>query len=221
MGKFRFIAIEGLDLVGKTTQAERLADDLGVDYIKGGGWQTGSKLAQRTSREGSRDHYFSLMQMKFLGDLAEKASEAEIAGREGVVGIVDRLVVVDIAHHLSKSWDETKKGFSKEAKEKARQSLKKFMPKGILGIVLDVSDKGVLEERINRDDGDRVEETESDTLNRFEAKRAAWLWCAQELGWTVINAEGTRDEVFQRIREYLGEQGVLPEGQKTAVEREN
>lgn len=88
--------------------------------------------------------------------------------------------------------------------------------KGVLGIVLDVDDKGILEDRIDRKKAADV--TESDTLNRFEAKRVAWLACAEMLGWEVISAEGSENEVYGKIIEFLREKGISPEGQTVGKE---
>lgn len=210
MGETKLIVIEGLDGTGKTTQAKRLAEALGVDYIKGGGWTADSKLAERTKREGSRDRYFSLMQLSLLREIRKRLKEE----REGITGVVDRLVLVDVAHHLSLTWDG--KGFPEEKKLWARQALLKYIPEGILGIVLDVDDKSILEKRISRKEVSDV--TESDTLNRFEAKRTAWLVCAEMLSWEVVSAEGPENEVYGRIVEFLEKKGILPEGQAARKE---
>lgn len=224
----KVIVIEGVDGVGKTAQAEKLAGNLGVEYIKGGGWQRDSSLAQRARREESRDHYFSLMQLKKVKAIENKLRTCESRGK--VIAVVDRFVLVDVAHILSKSWDETSGDFPREAKQAARQSLGKFIPEETLGIVLDISDKRVIEGRIRsrlKQEGETVSPdkglsswllqngylSEADTLARFKAKREAWSWCARELGWGIINGEGTEEEVYKKIKDFLKERGIWPEGQ--------
>lgn len=204
MGEVKLIAIEGLDGTGKTAQAKELAKTLGVEYIKGGGWLADSKLAERASREGNRDRYFSLIQLSLLKEIRKRLKE----GKEGIVGVVDRLVLVDVAHHLSKFWDGN--SFPEEKRLWAKQTLLKYVPEGVLGIVLD-ADEDILRERISKKRA--LDVTESDTLNRFEAKRAAWLVCAEMLNWKVISAKGSEGEVYERIVEFLREKSISPEGQ--------
>lgn len=222
MAKPKVIVIEGLDGVGKTIQADKLARALGVDYLKGGGWLANSDLGERSRREGNRDHYFSLMQMRMVRDLKKRWEESK---QEGIMGVSDRFVLVDVAHILAGSWDENKRDFPEEAKENARESLKRFVPEEVWGIVLDVPDKTVIEERIKRRLGipagvesifwlrQNDHQPEADTLERFEAKRAAWQWCGQELNWKIIDGMGTEEEVFGKIQGVLAHQGIWPEGQ--------
>lgn len=227
MTKPKAIIVEGLDGVGKTVQAEKLAKALGVEYLKGGGWLASSDLEKRAQRVGNRDRYFSLMQMKMVRDLKKRLKES---GQEEIVGVLDRFVLVDVAHILAGSWDESKRDFSEEAKEKARESLKRFIPEGVWGIVLDVPDKRIIEERLrhrlNPPPGtefiswlrENKHEPETDTLERFEAKRAAWQWCAQELGWGIVDGTGAEGEVFGRIQGVLTQQSIWPEGQVRSPE---
>ncbi len=202
---YPLIVIEGIDGAGKTTQAKWLSKKLGAKYIKGGGWQTNSPLASRAEREGSRNRYFSLMQLKQLREVQKMIKEHQ---GENVTGVVDRLVLVDVAHILSLTWDKEKKDFPKEAKETARLSLKEHIPENVLGIIIDIADKQIIEQRI-KGRSDRLPET--DTLKRFEAKREAYTWCAKELGWEIINGEGTVTEVNEKIETTLNRRGVILE----------
>jgi thymidylate kinase len=207
MNKIRLIAIEGLDGTGKTLQAKRLAQAMGVEYHKGGGWDKDSELARRYAREGNRDLYFSLMQRRFVRGIKEMLEQK----KEGIVGVADRLVLVDVAHHLSFFFDPESTSFPEEERKIALSYLKKHIPEGTFGIVLDVSDPAILEQRIKQKK--EFDLTEQDTLDRFEAKRAAWLWCADALGWEIVDATGSEEEVFKKIRACLEKNRVLPEGQ--------
>jgi thymidylate kinase len=209
----KIIVFEGVDGVGKTVQAKRLAAALGVEYLKGGGWQADSDLARRSRRWGNRDRYFSLIQMRFVRDLGEKLSTMG----EGKIGAVaDRFVLADVAHILSKFWNESTKSFTGEAEETAADSLARFIPEGVWGIILDVSDEKIIEGRIQNRGS--ISEGEVDTLQRFEAKRQAWLWCGHKLGWGIVDAIGTEDEVFGRIKGVLEQRGFWPEGQVRSPE---
>lgn len=227
MAKSKVIVVEGLDGVGKTLQAGKLAKALGVEYLKGGGWLANSDLGERAQCVGNRDRYFSLMQMRKVRDLEKRLRES---GQEEMVGVLDRFVLVDVAHILAGSWDGNKNDFSEEAKEKARESLKRFVPEEAWGIVLDVPDKRIIEERIKHRLNPPPEaefiswlrgnnyEPEADALERFEAKRAAWQWCARELNWAIVDGAGTEEEVFGRIQSALAQQGIRPEGQVRSPE---
>lgn len=242
------IVFEGIDATGKTTLAKEFAERWNVKYFKGGGWQRGTLLEKRAQQEGAgaRDRYFDLMQLGRLRDLQKLAKETEVT-------IVDRLVIVDIAHHLAFAYNKKSGDFSEEAKKTARGQFKKYLPeeeaglaskrgidrKQIMGIVLDITDIGTIEERIRnnlKDEGimELPEGTislrewlkshnhlsEADTLERFEAKRLAWLWCAKELGWKVIDASGSKEKVLGKVVDFLREKRILPEGQIGTKESE-
>lgn len=240
------IVFEGIDAIGKTTLAKELAEKWNIKYFRGGGWQRGTPLEKRAQQEGAsaRNKYFGLMQLGCLRDLQKLAKENEVT-------VVDRLVVVDIAHHLAFAYNEDSGDFSEEAQKIARGQLGKYLPEGemesaskrgidrkqIAGIVLDITDIDTAEERIRsslKDEGimELPEGTislrewlrghnhlpEADTLERFEAKRQAWLWCAKELGWKVIDASGSKEEVFKNITGILERNRVFIERLQTAGE---
>ncbi|MBU2591967.1 MAG: hypothetical protein ABH867_04825 [Patescibacteria group bacterium] len=226
------LVFEGVDATGKTTLAKRLARELKVEYIRGGGWFGESDLAKRSTREGSRDFYYSLMQMRQVRETKAKLEESK--RKEGIVGILDRLVLVDVAHRLAFEYDGFN-DFTEKATDKARQALRKFIPEGVWGIVLDVGDKEVVSGRILSKmslEGKSVPTgadflswlrehgylPEADTLGRFAAKRAAWLWCAQELKWPVVDASGSEEKVYGKVKTLLEEKGFWPEGQAKSPE---
>lgn len=208
------IVLEGLDALGKTTQAKILAERLGVPYIKGGGWFGDSNLATRASREGNRDRYFSLMQLKQVREIAHILRNHKES--EGIIGIVDRFILVDVAHILSRSWNEEGHNFAPEAEELSRKTLDRYLSLEIHGIVLDTEKPDLIKERIRsnfRNKGidlpfntneliaylKHSDPTDADTLERFCAKRAAWRWCANYLNWPLVSAEGTESETTNRL----------------------
>lgn len=229
------IVFEGIDATGKTTLAKELSERWKIPYFKGGGWQRDTRLGERAKQEGigARERYFDLMQLDRLRELKK-------AMADGKNILADRLVFIDVAHHLSLGWDETTKEFSEESKIQALQDLRTFLPpKGevvskraipreqILGIVFDVADKGFIVERMREKFGLPATEEkdlaswlkengyfpEADIIEKFEVKRQAWLWCAEKLGWKVIDASGSKEEVFGLVTEYLKEKDVKIEGQ--------
>ena len=217
----KIIIIEGLDGTGKSVQAKLLAEKIGGEYIKGGGWNKDSNLAQRKM---NRNTMFTLMQMEKGRELRER----QMAETKSVL-VVDRFGLVDITHWLAKGWKEENKRFTEESLEQARKNLDLFFGKGkrairseeIVGFILDIGDKQVLKERINSRDGGGGTETDVDTLRRFEAKREAYRWCAKELGWRLVNAEGTREEVAKVIWAEVEKRVIMVEGQVTISNREH
>jgi len=237
------IVFEGIDATGKTTLAKELSERWKIPYFKGGGWQRDTRIGERAKQEGigARDRYFALMQLERLGELKKTTGDGKNI-------IVDRLVLVDVAHHLALGWDETTKDFSQESKIQALQSLKTFLPpkgevvtskraiprKEVLGIVFDVADKGFIIERMiekfgfsatgEKDLVSWLKENgyfpEADTIEKFEVKRQAWLWCAEQLGWKVIDASGSKEKVLGKVVDFLREKRILPEGQIGTKESE-
>ncbi|HUW24693.1 MAG TPA: hypothetical protein VMW04_03640 [Patescibacteria group bacterium] len=234
------IAIEGLDGIGKTTLAREIASKYGFPYFKGGGWKPDSPWGRRFVREVEKPKHFS-RSLYFEGIQRRFLHEAETMAKEEKTVVADRMLLVSAAHWLSRTWDEAKKDFSDEGKATALELIRKYLPENVTGIVLDVEDRKIIETRLRHRIGEderaeirrgaevpREEFScwlrengflgEADTLDFFEVRRNAWLWCAKQIDWEVIDASGSTREVFGQVESMLDRQGIYPEGNLQAAE---
>lgn len=182
-----FIAIEGIDAVGKRTQTSILRRWLGS---KGLTTRTLSFPAYETpiGREikrflaGAVDYPQEVRAMLYAANRWEKKAELEAILSNTDATIVDRYTGSNLAY-----------GVSSGLQLEWLLHLEEGLPKPDLVLVLDGSPTKLVPRR-----GDRKDSYERN-INLQEKVRGAYLRLAARFGWAVVNADGSVEEISQAI----------------------
>lgn len=182
-----FIAIEGIDAVGKRTQTSILRRWLGS---KGLTTRTLSFPAYETpiGREikrflaGAVDYPQEVRAMLYAANRWEKKAELEAILSNTDATIVDRYTGSNLAY-----------GVSSGLQLEWLLHLEEGLPKPDLVLVLDGSPTKLVPRR-----GDRKDSYERN-INLQEKVRGAYLKLAARFGWAVVNADASVEEVSQAI----------------------
>ncbi|MDO4952835.1 MAG: dTMP kinase [Synergistaceae bacterium] len=201
-----FIAIEGIDGTGKSTQAARLAAYLRADGSREvvltkepGGWDGGTVLRELVLG-GKLVHPWSEGYL-FMLDRAEHVSRIiEPAVREGKIVVCERYHASTLAYQV---WG---RGLPIEPFD----SLFKFsdFPVPDLTILLDMEPEAALARVRSRGEEDAFESEGSAFMTRIrtgyleQMKRAAAFW-------TCISAEASPDVVFENIVSEIKNRGII------------
>jgi dTMP kinase len=189
MGRPRgvFIAIEGIDAVGKKTQTRLLKSWLGS---KGLGARTLSFPAYETTigREikkflaGTVSYPPQVRAMLYAANRWEKKAdlEAELSGNDAI--IVNRYTGSNLAYGLSSGLEL---GWL--------MCLEEGLPEPDLVLLLDAPPTKLVPRR-----GDRKDSYERN-LNLQESARRAYLKLAARFGWTMVNADAGVEETGRSI----------------------
>nr|WP_296070809.1 AAA family ATPase [uncultured Actinoplanes sp.] len=195
-GKYRTVALVGIDGSGKTTQAHRLAEELAASGVpaayrrNAGGRHWFGRLAVRLGRRdaedllGRRGMLFVESFLRWLAILRTLLRRA----LTGEVAVMDRYAFCQYASLRAR-------GARPSAERRARLAYRLF-PRPDVTLFLDV-DPAVAHERIT------ARGTDSETMEYLNAAAAAYRGLPEYPDFAVVDANGTADEVAARIRAAL------------------
>ncbi|MCL5430220.1 MAG: dTMP kinase [Candidatus Marsarchaeota archaeon] len=208
----RVISIEGPDGTGKTTQAKLLEKVFGDRAILEPEPTKNTRLGQWIRRElrekrMPNDH----LQMLFIANRVEHFEKLEKAIEKGVTVIMDR-GELSTATYGAATNDFTLEGVY-EIHRRAR------IPKPDLIIFLKLSDEIAELRRKNREDGkERFDDLEfqKKLAQMYEQLRSSYMH-----RWVNVSANGSIEEVHQRILKVLQNRGFLQDGVSGRKEGQN
>jgi dTMP kinase len=199
-GKTRTVALVGIDGSGKTTQAHRLAAELGASYRRNaGGRHWFGRLAVRLGRRDA-DDLLGRRGMLFVESLLRWLAILRTLLRRtltGEIAVMDRYAVCQYASLRAR-------GARPAAEKRARLAYRLF-PQPDVTLFLDV-DPRIAHDRIESRGYD------SETMEYLSAAVAAYRGLPEFPGFVVVDANGTTDEVAARIRAALAARPALVRG---------
>ena len=189
--KGRLIAVEGADASGKSTQARRLAESLGAKFTFQFGATSAGKIVREFLLDPATDSLDDRTEaLLIIADKAQHVAEivrpALEAGRDVVT---DRFTASTLAYQ----------GYGRGLDLAKLQTILRFATGGIepdLNLLLDVP-----AEVASRRLGSSVDRFEGAGRGFLDRVRAGYLAmaAADPARWTVVDAEGSVDEVSARV----------------------
>jgi len=181
-GRGLFIAIEGIDAVGKRTQTSILKAWLGskgltTSTLSFPAYETVIGKEIKKFLAGAVDYPQEVRAMLYAANRWEKKSEIESTLSKTDVTIVNRYTGSNLAYGVSSGLDLV-----------WLMHLEEGLPKPDLVIVLDAAPARLVPRR-----GDRKDSYERN-ISLQEKAREAYLTLAKKFGWTVVNAGGGIEE---------------------------
>lgn len=198
MGAGSFITFEGIDGVGKTTQALLLVDflrDLGFEVVhtyEPGGTALGQSIREMLLDPNNHNLAPVTEILLYAADRAQHVDEVvRPALAEGKVVVCERYIDSSVAYQ----------GYGLGLSIDVIMAVNKLATGGLepnLTVYLDAQPKASL----TRVKGDRIEQR---TLEYYEKVRAGFLSIAEQNTHriAVVSAEGSKSEVGERVRELI------------------
>lgn len=199
-----FIAVEGIDGTGKSTQAQRIAkylNSLGKDVIltkEPGGWEGGADL-RTLVLSGTLSHPWSEAYIFMLDRAEHVAKVINPAIVKGSIVVCERYHASTVAYQV---WG---RGLAREPFDMLF-SLSGF-PVPDITFLFDMEPK---ESLIRVKARGALDNFESEGLEFMNKIRQGYLaqFAENQSSWIKISATGTEDEVFERVAGALREKGV-------------
>jgi len=199
-----FIAVEGIDGTGKSTQAQRIAEylrSLGKDVIltkEPGGWEGGAAL-RTLVLSGTLSHRWSEAYIFMLDRAEHVAKVINPAIAKGSIVVCERYHASTVAYQV---WG---RGLAREPFDMLF-SLSEF-PVPDITFLFDMEPKESLMRVKARGALDNFESEGLEFMNKIRQGYLA-QFAENQSSWIKISAEGTEDEVFERVAGALREKGV-------------
>ena len=200
-----FIAIEGIDGTGKSTQAARLAAYLeshGKDTLltkEPGGWEGGEKLREMVL-DGSLKHPWSEIYLFMLDRAEHIARVIKPAEAEG------RIVVCERYHASTVAYQVYGRGMPEEPLDLLFK-LSDF-PVPDLTILLDMEPEKSMRRVIGRGNLDAFEREGCGFMQKIREGYLKQMECDRNR-WVCISADVAADDVFDKIAAILTQRGVI------------
>ena len=187
MGRGLFVAVEGIDAVGKRTQTSILKAWLGsrgltTSTLSFPAYETVIGKEIKKFLAGTVDYPQEVRAMLYAANRWEKKSEIESTLSKADVTIVNRYTGSNLAYGMSNGLDLA-----------WLLHLEEGLPEPDLVIVLDATPARLVPRR-----GDRKDSYERNIALQEKA-REAYLTLAKRFGWTVVNAGGGIEETSRVI----------------------
>jgi len=187
MGRGLFVAVEGIDAVGKRTQTSILKAWLGsrgmtTSTLSFPAYETVIGKEIKKFLAGTVDYPQEVRAMLYAANRWEKKSEIESTLSKADVTIVNRYTGSNLAYGMSNGLDLA-----------WLLHLEEGLPEPDLVIVLDATPARLVPRRGDRKDSDER------NIALQEKAREAYLTLAKRFGWTVVNAGGGIEETSRVI----------------------
>lgn len=199
-----FIAVEGIDGTGKSTQAQRIAKylkSLGKDVLltkEPGGWKGGAELRSLVL-SGTLSHPWSEAYIFMLDRAEHVAKVINPAIAKGSIVVCERYHASTLAYQV---WG---RGLAREAFDMLFK-LSKF-PVPDITLLFDLEPVDSLKRVNARGSLDNFESEGLEFMNKIRQGYLAQL-AENENSWIKVSAAGLEDEVFERVVGVLREKGV-------------
>jgi dTMP kinase len=182
-----FIAIEGIDAVGKKTQTSitkswLASKGLAVRTLSFPAYETIIGREIRKFLAGTVSYPPQVRAMLYAANRWEKKADLEVILSRNDAAIVNRYTGSNLAYGLSSGLEL-----------EWLLNLEEGLPEPDLVLVLDASPAKLVPRR-----GDSKDSYERN-INLQESARRAYLKLAPKFGWTVVNAQGEIDETSRTI----------------------
>jgi len=200
-----FIAVEGIDGTGKSTQAQRIAKylkSLGKDVLltkEPGGWEGGAEFRSLVL-SGTLSHPWSEAYIFMLDRAEHVAKVINPAIAKGSIVVCERYHASTLAYQV---WG---RGLAREAFNMLFK-LSKF-PVPDITLLFDLEPVDSLKRVNARGSLDNFESEGLEFMNKIRQGYLAQL-AENENSWIKVSAAGLEDEVFERVVGVLREKGVV------------